>query len=111
MLCNTLKDVKAEAEYLDLLNRHIVDGIIAGMSSLDESEYSKIHKPIVALDRYLGEEIPVVAVDHKMGGRLAAEVLRVMAAKEYFISEVQQKKSLYIMIVMQNFKKLWMSRE
>ena len=39
------------------------------MSSLDESEYSKIHKPIVALDRYLGEEIPVVAVDHKMGGR------------------------------------------
>ena len=63
MLCNTLKDVKAEAEYLDLLNRHIVDGIIAGMSSLDESEYSKIHKPIVALDRYLGEEIPVVAVD------------------------------------------------
>lgn len=111
MLCNTLKDVKAEAEYLDLLNRHIVDGIIAGMSSLDESEYSKIHKPIVALDRYLGEEIPVVAVDHKMGGRLAAEVLlRNGCKKEYFISEVQQKKSLYIMIVMQNFKKLWMSR-
>ena len=40
MLCNTLKDVKAEAEYLDLLNRHIVDGIIAGMSSLDEMKYS-----------------------------------------------------------------------
>ncbi len=38
-------------------------------------EYKRIHKPIVALDRYLGEEIPVVAVNHKEGGRLAAETL------------------------------------
>ena len=49
MLCNTLKDVKAEAEYLDLLNRHIVDGIIAGMSSLDESEYSKFISRLLRL--------------------------------------------------------------
>ncbi len=75
MLCNTLKDSNAEEEYLDMLNRHIVDGVISGMSSLDESVYSKIRKPIVALDRYLGENIPVVAVDHKEGGRKAAEVL------------------------------------
>ena len=32
-------------------------------------------KPIVAFDRYLGEDIPVVTVDHKEGGRLAAEIL------------------------------------
>ena len=92
----TLKDVKAEAEYLDLLNRHIVDGIIAGMSSLDESEYSKIHKPIVALDRYLGEEIPVVAVDHKMGGRLAAEVLLRNGCKRILhFRSTAEKESLY----------------
>ena len=97
MLCNTLKDVKAEAEYLDLLNRHIVDGIIAGMSSLDESEYSKIHKPIVALDRYLGEEIPVVAVDHKMGGRLAAEVLLRNGCKRILhFRSTAEKESLYL---------------
>ena len=96
MLCNTLKDVKAEAEYLDLLNRHIVDGIIAGMSSLDESEYSKIHKPIVALDRYLGEEIPVVTVDHKMGGRLAAEVLQRNGCKRILhFRSTAEKESLY----------------
>ena len=58
-----------------MLNRHIVDGIITGVHSLDVEEYRKIHKPIVALDRYLGEDIPVVAVDHKEGGRLAAETL------------------------------------
>ena len=75
MLCNTVKEVDAEAEYLDMLKRHIVDGIISGVSSLNEKTYEGIHKPIVALDRYLGEDIPVVAVDHGEGGRLAALTL------------------------------------
>lgn len=75
MLCNTTKEHNAELEYLDMLNRHIVDGVITGVHSLDVEEYRKIHKPIVALDRYLGEDIPVVAVDHREGGRLAAETL------------------------------------
>ena len=75
MLCNTTKEHNAELEYLDMLNRHIVDGVITGVHSLDVEEYRKIHKPIVALDRYLGEHIPVVAVNHKEGGRIAAETL------------------------------------
>ena len=96
MLCSTMKDVKSEAEYLDLLNRHIVDGVIAGMSSLDESEYSRIQKPVVALDRYLGEYIPVVTVDHKEGGRLAAEVLLASGCKKILhFRSTAEKKSLY----------------
>lgn len=75
MLCNTVKERNAELEYLDMLNRHIVDGVITGVHSLDAKEYQKMHKPIVALDRFLGEHIPVVAVNHKEGGRLAAETL------------------------------------
>ena len=75
MICNTVKERNAELEYLDMLNRHIVEGVITGVHSLDVEEYRKIHKPIVALDRYLGEHIPVVAVNHKEGGRLAAETL------------------------------------
>ena len=50
-------------------------GVITGVHSLDVKEYQKVNKPIVALDRYLGEHIPVVAVNHKEGGRLAAEEL------------------------------------
>ena len=72
MLCTTEKEFNA---YLDMLNRHIVDGVITGAHSLAVEEYKKIHKPIVALDRYLGEDIPVIAVNHKEGGRLAAETL------------------------------------
>lgn len=75
MLCNTEKEHNAELEYLDMLRRHIVDGVITGVHSLDVEVYKKIQKPIVALDRYLGENIPVVSVDHKKGGRLAAEAL------------------------------------
>lgn len=75
MLCNTVKETDAEQEYLELLKRHIVDGIISGVSNLDEKVYEGIHKPIVALDRYLGEDIPVVSVDHGEGGRLAARTL------------------------------------
>ena len=75
MLCNTVKEGNAELEYLDMLNRHIVDGVITGVHSLDVEVYKKIHKPIVALDRFLGEDIPVVAVNHKKGGKLAAEEL------------------------------------
>lgn len=75
MLCNTAKAHNAELEYLDMLNRHIVDGVISGVHSLDIAEYRKVQKPIVALDRYLDEEIPVVAVDHASGGRMAAEEL------------------------------------
>ena len=75
MLCTTAKEGNAELEYLDMLNRHIVDGVISGVHSLDIEEYQKIKKPIVALDRYLGEDIPVVAVDHVLGGRMAADEL------------------------------------
>lgn len=82
MLCNTVKEGNAELEYLDMLNRHIVDGVITGVHSLDVEEYKKIHKPIIALDRYLGEDIPVVAVNHKRGGRLAAEELIASGCKK-----------------------------
>lgn len=75
MLCNTSKEKNAELEYLDMLDRHIVDGVITGVHSLDVKEYKKMHKPIVALDRFLGEHIPVVTADHRQGARLAAEAL------------------------------------
>ena len=44
MLCNTDKAHNAELEYLDMLNRHIVDGVITGVHSLDVEEYKKDKK-------------------------------------------------------------------
>ena len=58
MLGNTDKAHNAELEYLDMLNRHIVDGVITGVHSLDVEEYKKIKKPIVAFESltYKGKE-------------------------------------------------------
>lgn len=99
MLCNTLKDVKAEAEYLICWTDIWWDN--CGMSSLDESILKFISR-LLRL-RYLGEEIPVV-VDHKMGETPAAEVLLRNNTKRILHFRSTAEKSLYIMIVMQNFK-------
>ena len=72
MICNTVKEKNYESEYLQMLKRHMVDGVITGVHSLNLQEYLEVDMPIVALDRYIGERIPVVAVNHKKGGRLAA---------------------------------------
>lgn len=75
MLCNASSGSEEELEYLDMLNRHIVDGVISGTHTMDTEAYHKIKKPIVSLDRHLGEDIPLVAVNHVKGGRLAAQAL------------------------------------
>nr|WP_288632721.1 LacI family DNA-binding transcriptional regulator [uncultured Blautia sp.] len=75
MICSTYSEQNYEKEYLNMLNRHIVDGIIAGSHMLDLEEYQNVRGPIVAVDRFLGENIPIISTNHKIGGRLAAEEL------------------------------------
>lgn len=75
MVCNTWDESHYELEYLDMLKRSMVDGIIFGAHSLDIREYQNANRPIVALDRELGAGIPCVSADHQEGGRLAAEAL------------------------------------
>ena len=50
-----------------------MDGIIMGAHSLDVSIYEGLKEPVVAFDRYLNDNIPIVHCDHCTGGRLAAE--------------------------------------
>lgn len=73
MICNTAKDKSYELVYLQMLKQRVVDGIITGVHSLDIQEYLDIDMPIVALDRFIGENIPVVSVDHRQGGIYAAK--------------------------------------
>lgn len=75
MVCSTDKEKNYERQYLDMLKRHIVDGVVTGVHSLDVGYYQDIMQPIVAFDRYISDNIPVVAIDHREGGRMAAEEL------------------------------------
>jgi LacI family sucrose operon transcriptional repressor len=75
MLCNAGESGNREKEYLVMLQRNKVDGIIIASHTLHLEEYGKVTLPVVALDRYLGRYIPTISADHKQGGRLAAEEL------------------------------------
>ena len=72
ILCNTLHSTRKERQYIDMLTANKVDGIIIGSHSID-IDYSEVAAPVVALDRFLADGIPVVASDHAAGGRIAAQ--------------------------------------
>ena len=72
MLCSSNNDVNRERQYMEMLKRNMVDGIITGTHSLKDKEYQKINKPIILLDRFVAG-VPTVVSDHKKGGQLAAE--------------------------------------
>lgn len=72
MICSTAQKSEYEIEYLQMLKKHVVDGIITGVHSLNVEAYLNTNMPIVALDRYIGDDIPVVSVDHRHGGTMAA---------------------------------------
>lgn len=75
MLCSTTQKENGEKEYINMLNRQMLDGIIVGTHTLDVEEYNGTSKPIISLDRYINDEIPIVMSNHQQGGRLAAEEL------------------------------------
>lgn len=75
MVCNTVKTSDREKEYIDMLDRNMVDGIITCALSVEDSVYQMVDKPIVSMDHDLGERIPLIHSDHQKGGRLAAEHL------------------------------------
>lgn len=72
MLCNAYSSSSREQEYINMLLRNQVDGIIIGSHTLKIEDYLNLNLPIVALDRYLGDDIPVVSANHIQGGKLAA---------------------------------------
>ncbi|MGL5956457.1 MAG: LacI family DNA-binding transcriptional regulator [Brevinema sp.] len=75
LLCNAIHQTNQEKKYTDILKHHKVDGIILGSHTLDAQEYIDLGIPIVAIDRIIAPNIPVVSSNHEQGGRLVAELL------------------------------------
>ena len=75
MVCNTIGSSNREQDYLDMLDRNIVDGIITCALVLEDSLYTCIKKPIVSTDHDFGPSIPLIHSNHKKGGQMAAKVL------------------------------------
>lgn len=75
LICNSQLDASKEQEYIWMLRRNQVDGIIMASHTLDVEEYKKLNLPVVAFDRSISRRIPYVTSDNYQGGRLAAELL------------------------------------
>lgn len=75
VLCNSHLDQEKEREYVDMLKRHKVDGIIMGSHTLRVDEYENLNMPVVTVDRKISPSIPTLSSDNFLGGKLAAELL------------------------------------
>lgn len=75
LLCDCLENAEREAEYLEMLQANRVDGIITSTHNRGVDGYGMADLPIVALDRRIAPDIPIIRGDNRTGGRLATEHL------------------------------------
>ena len=75
LLCNSYQDSVKEKDYIEMLRRHQVDGIIMGSHTLETAEYMNTDLPIVAIDRNISDNIPFITSDNYHGGVLATNLL------------------------------------
>lgn len=74
MVCGTAGREDVEQEYLNMLERRTMDGVIMGAHSLSIEKYLQLSRPILALDRYLSDQITTIRTDKKQIGKLAAQL-------------------------------------
>lgn len=75
IICNSQSDPHKEQEYLEMLAANQCDGIISSSHNLGIADYEKVEAPIVAFDRNLAPNIPIISSDNFEGGKLAAQTL------------------------------------
>lgn len=75
IIASSAENEQIEHEYLGMLMANQVEGIISSSHNLGIAEYQKISAPLVAFDRYLSDNIPIVSADNYLGGQLAAQYM------------------------------------
>lgn len=84
ILCDAGYNAQKEKNYLKMLQANQVDGIIAGTHNLGIEDYNKSGLPIVAFDRNLSDQVPIVSCDNFSGGRLATSELYQAGCRHIF---------------------------
>lgn len=75
LLCNSRNRPDVEREYVSMLRRNQVDGIIVGTHNDDLKEYEEAKLPVVAIDRYITEDVATISCDNYKVGQMATERL------------------------------------
>lgn len=76
IICNSQNDPAKEREYLEMLEANQVDGIISSSHNLGIDDYERVGAPIIAFDRNLAPNVPIISADNFEGGKLAARTLQ-----------------------------------
>jgi LacI family sucrose operon transcriptional repressor len=84
---NSMNDPEKEKAYLRELISNQVDGLIVGAHNYNIDEYMNTNLPIVAIDRIINKDIPVISSDNYQGGKLATELLIKRGAKFIVITD------------------------
>jgi LacI family sucrose operon transcriptional repressor len=75
LICNSLHEKEKEKDYINMLKRNQVDGIIMASHIVNINNYLNLSLPLISLDRQLGSRIPYICSDNYEGGVLAAKHL------------------------------------
>lgn len=75
LICNTHDELEKEENYLKMLLANQVDGIVVGSHNQPSQLYERANLPIVAIDRYVSETVPIVRSNNYQGGCLATNYL------------------------------------
>lgn len=75
LICNTQNNLEKETNYLKMLLANQVDGIIVGSHNEPSEIYQQAHLPIVSIDRYVSDKVPIVRSDNYNGARTATSYL------------------------------------
>ena len=81
LIGSSMNNKEKETNYLNQLLSDQVDGLIVGTHNQGIQEYKYQNLPIVAIDRVMNEDIPVVESDNYNGGKLATKLLIAQGAK------------------------------
>ena len=77
-----MNDPEKEKNYLNQLLSNQVDGLIVGTHNQNIQQYQNENLPIVAIDRIMNQDIPVIESDNYSGGKQATERLIQKGAKK-----------------------------
>jgi LacI family transcriptional regulator len=79
VLCNSDEDVTKETDYLDIVLRERMAGVVIAATSTTESKLDRVREagiPVVAIDREVDtSDVDAVMVDNRAGARAATEHL------------------------------------
>lgn len=79
---NSMNDSEKEEYYLNQLLSNQVDGLIVGTHNRGIQQYKKDNLPIVAIDRFMNTDIPIIESNNYYGGQIATERLIEKGAKK-----------------------------